>query len=201
MEILDSRFFSQKTLKVAKDLIGCYLMREVDGEVCRYKITETEAYVGPHDMASHSSKGRTARTEVMFAEPGTIYIYMIYGMYFMLNIVTEKKDYPAAVLIRGVLLVDKKSDGLGQLDSLSKLDGPGKLTKALKIDKSLNDKIAIPKNGLWFEAGEHLLLEKSKNNSEKIPKRKFKIKRTKRVGVDYAGPVWAEKDYRFIMEM
>lgn len=201
MEILDSRFFSQKTLKVAKDLIGCYLMREIDGEVCRYKITETEAYVGPHDLASHSSKGRTARTEVMFAEPGTIYIYMIYGMYFMLNIVTEKKDYPAAVLIRGVTYVGNNSRAEGDFDKNKKLNGPGKLTKAIKIDKILNGVMATRNNGLWFEAGEHLLDGKSKNNSEKIPKRKFKIKRTKRVGVDYAGPVWAEKEYRFIMEM
>ncbi len=170
MKYLDETFFGELTLKAAKDLVGCYLCRKVGKKVVRLMVTETEAYIGPHDLASHSSKGRTARTEVMFAEPGTIYVYMIYGMYFMLNIVTEKKDFPSAILIRGV----------------GKYDGPGKLAKALGIDKRLNGLKAEPKNGLWFEPRD--------------PGVRIKIKKSKRVGVEYAGPVWAEKEYRFIWE-
>jgi DNA-3-methyladenine glycosylase len=172
---LDETFFAQKTLKAAKELIGCYLVRRIGKKIERYKITETEAYIGPHDLASHSSKGRTKRTEVMFAEPGTIYIYMIYGMYFMLNIVTEKKDFPAAILIRGA----------------GEYVGPGRLAKALEIDKRLNGLKAIPENGLWFEPRDEPV-------DEKIAK--IKIKKSKRVGVDYAGPIWAEKEYRFVLE-
>ncbi len=170
MSYLDEHFFNQKTRKAAKDLVGCYLVRKIGNKTVRLKITETEAYVGPHDLACHSSKGRTKRTEIMFAEPGTIYIYMIYGMYFMLNIVTEKKDYPAAILIRGA----------------GEYVGPGRLTKALEIDKKINNLKAVPKNGLWFEAREENF--------------KGKIKKSKRVGVSYAGPIWAEKEYRFTLQ-
>lgn len=169
MRHLGSDFFRRKTLKVAQDLIGCYLCRKVGKNVERYLVTEVEAYIGPHDLASHSSKGRTQRTEVMYAEAGTIYVYMIYGMYFMLNIVTEEKEYPAAVLIRGA----------------GKYAGPGRLARALLIDKTLNGKMAVPKNGLWFESREG---------------KRPKIKKLKRVGVDYAGPVWAEKEYRFLLD-
>ncbi len=169
MKYLDESFFSQKTLKAAKDLVGCYLVLKSGDKKVRLMITETEAYVGPHDLASHSSKGRTARTEVMFAEPGTIYIYLIYGMYYMLNIVTEEKNFPAAILIRGV-------EGF---------DGPGKLTKALGITKILNGKKAIPETGLYFEPRD--------------PDFKGTILKSKRIGVDYAGPIWTEKEYRFTL--
>jgi DNA-3-methyladenine glycosylase len=173
MKYLDESFFRQKTLRVARDMVGCFLVLRSGRRTVRLLVTETEAYVGPHDLASHSSKGRTARTEVMFAEPGTVYIYLIYGMYYMLNIVTEEKDFPAAVLIRGV----EDCDG-------TKLDGPGKLTKALGITKRLNGKKAIPENGLWFE-----------------PRgRKIRVRKSKRIGVAYAGPIWAEKKYRFTLE-
>ena len=171
MAYLDENFFAQKTLKAAKDLIGCYLVRKVGKKTHRLLITETEAYIGPHDLACHSSKGRTTRTEIMFGEPGRIYIYMIYGMYFMLNIVTEKKDYPAAILIRGA----------------GEYVGPGRLCKALSIDKKLNGLKAVPKNGLWFEPRDENF------------KSKGKIKKSKRIGVNYAGPIWAEKEYRFVL--
>jgi DNA-3-methyladenine glycosylase len=170
MKYLDETFFAQKTLKAAKELVGCYLVRKIGKKMYRLKIAETEAYVGPHDLASHSSKGRTERTEIMFAEPGTIYIYMIYGMYFMLNIVTEKKGFPAAILIRGA----------------GEWGGPGRLSRALQIDQKLNGKKAVPDNGLWFEPRDENF--------------KVKIKKTKRIGIDYAGPIWAEKEYRFVLE-
>jgi DNA-3-methyladenine glycosylase len=166
---LDQTFFVQKTLKAAKKLVGCYLVRKIGKKIYRIKITETEAYIGPHDLACHSAKGRTKRTEIMYAEPGTIYIYIIYGVYFMLNIVTEKKDFPAAILIRGA----------------GEWVGPGRLAKALEIDKKLNGLKAVPENGLWFEPRDEDF--------------KGKIKKSKRIGIDYAGPIWADKEYRFIL--
>src|SRR3989344_9487559 len=101
--IIKPDFFNRKTLVVAKDLLGKYLVRRYYSTsrkryvVAKEKITEVEAYVGPHDLACHSSRGKTARNEVMFREAGTIYVYFTYGMHWMLNIVTEEKDFPSAV--------------------------------------------------------------------------------------------------------
>ncbi len=169
-KILPKSFFEEKTLTVAKDLIGCFLVRKIDGKDLRFMITETEAYIGPHDLACHSSKGRTPRCEVMFGSAGIIYIYFIYGMHFMLNIVTEKVDYPSAVLIRGI----------------SGISGPGRITKKLEINKNLNGKSLGKKTGLWIE--------------EKNIAFKGKIIRTPRIGVDYSGPIWKEKKYRFLLK-
>lgn len=169
MQVLPHSFFNQDTLAVTEGLIGKVLVREINGEVIRQKITEAEAYVGPYDLACHSARGRTARNEAMFAEAGTIYIYLIYGMYYMLNIVTEEKEFPAAVLIRGT----------------DQVTGPGRLTRALSIDKSLNGKKQGLESGLWFEEGE--LID---------PKR---ILRTPRIGVDYAGDFWSQQPYRFLL--
>lgn len=186
MNYLDATFFNQKTLTVAKKLIGCYLVRKTGDKTLRLKITETEAYVGPHDLACHASKGRTKRTEVLFGEPGTLYVYMIYGMYYMLNVVSEEKEYPAAILIR----------------SAGPYVGPGRLTRALGIDMQLNGKQAIPENGLWFEPCE------SKDKADRARKgqgkkaekgEKTHIQKTKRIGVKYAGLIWAEKEYRFVL--
>lgn len=169
-KIIPREFFNRPTLVVARDLIGKTLVRRIGRQTRRYKITEVEAYVGPHDLACHSSKGRTPRTEVMYGEAGRFYIYFIYGMYWMLNIITED-DCPTGILIRGV-------EGIS---------GPGRVTRALSIDKTLKGKLAIPQTGLWFE-----------DNGEKIPRRK--IKRTPRIGVSYAGPEWSQKPYRFVLE-
>src|SRR5687767_10999766 len=135
MRKLPQSFFNRKTLKVARELIGKYLVREIDGKIIRQKIIETEAYVGPHDLACHSSRGRTPRCEPMFREAGTIYVYFTYGMHWMLNIVTEEKDFPAAVLIRGT----------------ENITGPARLTKTLSIDKKLNKHKLGKKSGLWIE--------------------------------------------------
>jgi DNA-3-methyladenine glycosylase len=137
-------------------------------------ITEVEAYDGFSDEASHASRGKTARNAPMFGEAGRWYIYFTYGMHWMLNIVTGKKDYPAAVLIRA----------LG--NPVTKLNGPAKLTKYLKIDKRFNDKIASHKTGLWIEY-------------RGIKIKKSQIMRAPRIGVDYAGK-WAKKPYRFYVE-
>lgn len=172
---LSGNYFKKTTLWVAKNLLGKTLVRRLPFDSAQGKeklikgiITETEAYVGHCDKASHASRGRTKRTEMMFGEAGTIYVYLIYGMYYCLNIVTEKKDYPAAVLIRGVF-----ADG-------KNLNGPGKVCKYFHIDKTLNGKKLGRKTGLWLKEG-----IKVKN-----------IKTGKRIGVDYAGK-WVKKPWRF----
>jgi len=169
-KVLDEAFFNRKTLNIAPDLLGKYLVRKVGEKIIREKITEVEAYVGAHDLASHSSKGRTERTEVMFGEAGTLYVYLVYGMYWMLNVVTEKKGHPSAILIRGT----------------ESYKGPGVLTRELKITDKLNGKQALKKNGLCFEDSNEKVLRKN-------------IERTPRIGVAYAGPVWANKKYRFLL--
>jgi len=175
-KILSEKFFEGDTKMVAQELLGKFLVRKIGNKKFSAIILETEAYDGFDDKASHASIGKTKRNEVMFGHPGNFYIYLTYGIHFMLNIVTREKDYPAAVLIRGVKL--RGSDVL--------LNGPAKLTKFLKIDKGFNNKKPSMQNGLWFEDGG------IKINSQKIRK-------TPRIGVDYAGPIWASKKLRFIL--
>lgn len=176
-KVLGERFFERPTVEVAQKLLGKYLVRLPAGrQGARRKaitamITEVEAYDGPHDKASHASRGRTARNTPMFGPAGYWYVYFTYGMHWMLNIVTREKGYPAAVLIRGV-------DGM---------NGPGRVTKFLKIDKRFNNKKAAPKSGLWIE-----------NRGVRIPR--GHIKRAARIGVPYAGPVWAKKCWRFYIK-
>ena len=170
MPVLDQAFFARPALTVAKDLIGKYLVRRVNGVETAAVITETEAYIGPHDLACHGSKGRTARTEVMFGPPGCWYVYFIYGIHWMLNVVTDEVGHPAAVLVRGA----------------GDWDGPARLTKALSIDKSLNALPASRASGLWIE-----------DRGFKVPR--GRIERAPRIGVDYAGD-WASKPYRFLMK-
>jgi len=122
---LTRSFFNQPTLDVAKSLLGKQL---VFNHFCGI-ITETEAYIGKDDPACHAAKGKTKRTEVMFGQAGYAYVYFIYGMYHCLNIVTEEEGFPAAVLIRGLLLTSPKS---------FHLDGPGKLCRELDITKAHN---------------------------------------------------------------
>jgi DNA-3-methyladenine glycosylase len=167
--ILAHDYFARPALVVARELIGKFLVRQGDqGEVASL-ISETEAYVGPHDLACHASKGCTARTQVMFGPAGFWYVYLIYGIHWMLNVVTDTQDYPSAVLIRGV----------------GDWDGPGKLTKGLAIDKRLNGQPASPDGGLWIE-----------DRGYRPPR--HRVRRTPRIGVEYSGE-WANKPYRFVL--
>jgi DNA-3-methyladenine glycosylase len=175
--ILTHNFFNRDTRMVAKELLGKFLVRKIGNKEIPVMITETEAYDGPRDKASHASKGKTPRTEVMFGEPGYWYVYLCYGMYDMLNIVTREKGYPAAILIRGAVYKDNNK---------RVLNGPGKLTKFLHIDKTLNRKKADTHSGLWFEDRGVILQEKD-------------IQKTPRIGVMYAGPVWSTKKMRFVL--
>ncbi|MCX7953878.1 MAG: DNA-3-methyladenine glycosylase [Bacteroidales bacterium] len=135
-KILSCDFFLDDVLNICPKLLGKYLVRKIDDKkIIKLIITEIEAYRGEEDLACHASKGRTSRTEVMYQEGGHLYVYLIYGMYYMLNIVTGKKDQPQAILIRGT----------------KEVSGPGRLTKFLKIDKKFNGKKLGVETGLWIE--------------------------------------------------
>ena len=134
---LTESFYHRDCLEVAPDLVGKLLMRRLpDGTILRERIAETEAYRGQEDLACHASKGRTPRTELLYRESGVIYVYLCYGMHWMLNIVTGYVDEPQAVLIRAC------ADGA---------NGPGKLTKRLQIDKAFNDGDITACPELWIE--------------------------------------------------
>lgn len=190
MPRLAKKFFREKTERVARELLGKILVRRIGQKIIAGLITETEAYVGPEDLASHAAKGKTNRTKVMFREAGVWYVYLIYGFYYCLNIVTEEKDYPSAVLIRALEPLEgikymkqrRKTDVLTNLTS-----GPGKLCQALKIDKTFNNASAVEKKSLLFIEDQGIKIS-SKN-----------IIKTKRVGVDYAGE-WKDKLLRFYLK-
>jgi len=126
---LDRAFYDRDTVIVATELLGKYLVHISDGLERIGRIVEDEAYLGPHDLAAHSAKGLTKRTKVMFGPPGVAYVYMIYGMYYCMNVVTEQEGHASAVLLRAVEPV-KNIDGRTQ--------GPGLLCKAMHIDRRLN---------------------------------------------------------------
>lgn len=171
--IILQNFFARDTLKVCSELLGKEIVRRIsDGKPDqRFLITEVEAYDGPEDQASHARFGPTPRARIMFGQAGVIYIYKVYGIHLMLNIITREEGYPSAILIRGT----------------REVQGPGRLTKALQLDMSLNGKLARIENGLWFE-----------NSAISISPPA--ISRHPRIGIDYAGPVWSKKLYRFRLE-
>ncbi len=197
---LNFKFFNRPTLKVAKELLGASLVRRYRGKLIKAMITEVEAYDGFKDKASHASRGLTKRNFLMFGPAGRWYVYFTYGMHWMLNIVTGPKDYPAAVLIRGVVVAPRQARRISKLVSerdqaywpsreTTILNGPARLTKFFKIGKKFNNLPADKKTGLWVENSYKL----------KVNSYKFKVRRAARVGVDYAGPVWAKKKYRFLL--
>jgi DNA-3-methyladenine glycosylase len=138
-EVLSRSYFAGPTVEVARSLIGKYLVRENGHGQIAGKIVEVEAYVGSEDKACHASKGRTQRTDVMFGPPGVAYVYLIYGMYHCLNVVTEGEDFPAAILIRAIEIE-------GRL-----IDGPGRLCREMGIDRTLNRIDLTQGDALWFE--------------------------------------------------
>jgi DNA-3-methyladenine glycosylase len=169
---LQRAFYARGTLTVARELIGKHLVHD-DGRVKRIgRIVETEAYQGPADLAAHSSRGRTARTDVMFGPPGHAYVYFIYGFWYCLNAVTAQEGTPHAVLLRALEPVSAVTD---------KTWGPGLLCRAMGIDRSLN-RADLCGNVLWIER-------------PPAPET-VRIRRSPRIGVDYAGK-WAKKEWRF----
>jgi len=134
--VLRNDFFNRPVQRVARELLGNDLcVIQENGGIIRMTVNETEAYDGEKDLACHASMGKTPRNEVMYGEAGVIYLYLCYGMHWLLNIVCGDNGYPAAVLLRGT----------------NEVKGPGRLTKSLGIDGRLNRKSATRSNGLWFE--------------------------------------------------
>ncbi|MBU1092229.1 DNA-3-methyladenine glycosylase [Patescibacteria group bacterium] len=176
--ILSQQFFARPTLVVAKDLIGKILVRKLSEGIRRYRITEVEAYCGVSDLACHTSKGRTKRTEIMFGPAGYIYVYLIYGMHYCLNFVTAGEDQGEAVLIRAVEPL---------FNTTNSPIGPGRLCKYLQIDKSLNSAKLGRGTGLWVE----------EDNSDAT--RSVSIKSSPRRGIAYAKN-YAKKPWRFYLK-
>lgn len=172
-KVLPRSYFKRPTLQVARSLLGKYLVRKNGRATRAGRIVEVEAYIGTEDRACHASKGRTARTDVMFGPAGVAYIYLIYGMYHCFNIVTERVGYPSAVLIRAV-----EDEHTGAL-----IDGPGRICRFLAIDRALNRVDLTEGNRLWVE-----------DRGGRVAR--LAITAGRRVGVDYAG-VWAKKPWRF----
>ena len=186
MEILTKDFYNRDTLEVARDLLGCEIVRALeDGTQLRCRITETEAYIGRIDKACHAYQyRRTARTETLFAPPGTAYIYLIYGMYHCLNFVTEEEGEPAAVLIRGAVpvangdIIAKNRFGCKEKNMTSYqrknfLNGPGKLCRGLDLTRAQNGlDLTGSAGGLWICRG--------------TPPSPSQIQTGKRIGIDYA---------------
>ena len=179
---LGNNFFKRDTVEVAKNLLGKKIIRNISGNFFCAKIVETEAYLGLEDRACHSYGGNiTKRNEILYKEAGTIYVYLIYGMYNLLNIVTKNENDPEAVLIRAVepienidaMAVNRFGKIYKDLSSYQKknlTNGPGKLTMAMEIDRALNGKILSP-DYLFIVDGEDVR----------------NIIETKRIGIDYAG--------------
>jgi DNA-3-methyladenine glycosylase len=179
---LPRSFYVRPTCEVAIDLLGRRLVRVRDGGVSGdtiavATIVETEAYVGPDDRASHASRGRTKRNEVMFGPPGHAYVYLIYGRYNCLNAVTEPLGFPAAVLIRAAEPVT----GVAQPTS-----GPGRLCRALDIDRSFNGECL---------AGERLFIDAG-DRPVNVARPDSPIGAGPRIGVAYAGE-WADRPWRY----
>lgn len=162
---------NQTAATCARWLLGKFLVRQRTPDDLEARlITEVEAYDGENDLACHARAGRTARTDVLYAAPGFWYVYLCYGIHEMLNLVVGPAGWPAAVLIRGV----------------EDLPGPGRVTRHLGIDRALNRAPATPASGLWLE-----------DRDVRVPR--GRVKATPRVGVDYAGPIWAAKPWRFVL--
>ncbi|GIK41783.1 MAG: DNA-3-methyladenine glycosylase [Chloroflexota bacterium] len=199
MIVLQQEFYARPTLTVARELLGQRLVRELDGQRLSGLIVETEAYIGPDDSASHAYRKRNSdRAQVMFGPPGRTYVYFIYGMYFMLNLVTEAEGFPAAVLIRAI----EPQEGIdhmqtnrfpsprltcprmGVASSMPRLtNGPAKLCQALRIDKKLNNWDLTQGQALWLEAAPTIPADA--------------ITTGPRIGIDYAQPEDRAAPWRF----
>ena len=172
---INKNFYTKPVLWMAKNLLGKYIVRRFGKKIFSGKIIETELYAGPKDKASHAYKGKiTARNKIEYGPGGFIYIYMVYGMYWQLNIVAGKKESPECVLIRA-------------LDSGKEASGPGKLCNYLKLDKSFYGENLFKSKRIWLE-----------DRGEKI--NSSQISATARIGIDYAGPYWSRRKWRFVLK-
>lgn len=175
MRKLPRSFYDRDTVLVARELLGKYLVHHSRGVGRIGRIVEVEAYLGPHDLAAHSARGRTERTQVMFGPPGHAYVYLIYGIYHCMNVVTERAGHASAVLLRAVEPVQGVE---------GRTCGPGLLCRAMKIDRRLNA---------------HDLLSDDFYIAAPPASAPIKIIKRPRIGVDYAGR-WAKRYLRFYIQ-
>jgi DNA-3-methyladenine glycosylase len=168
-------FYTRPTLKVAEEILGKYIVRKIGKRKLDGKIIEVEAYIGPQDKASHAYRGKiTSRNRAEYFVGGHIYIYLVYGMYWQLNISTSKEGKPECLLIRAL--------DLGKL-----ADGPGKVCRYLKLDKSFYGEDLTKSKRIWLE-----------DRGGKVKKSQIIV--SKRIGIDYAGPYWARRKWRFCLK-
>lgn len=175
MPKLPRAFYDRDTVTVARELLGKLLVHRVAEKELIGRIVEVEAYIGPHDLASHSSKGLTERTRIMFGPPGHAYVYLIYGMHHCMNVVTEREGHGAAVLLRAIEPIKNISE---------RTNGPGLLSRAMQIDRRLNN---------------HDLCSDDFFIADASDSKPFKTVKRPRVGVDYAGN-WAKRHLRFYIK-
>ncbi len=175
MQMLPRTFYDRDTIVVARELLGKHLVQVSDGVERIGRIVEVEAYLGPHDRAAHSARGLTPRTKIMFGPPGHAYVYLIYGMYHCMNVVTQPEGVASAVLLRAVEPVQNVE---------GRTQGPGLLCQALHLDKRLNGHDLLSDDLYIADPGEPA---------------GFAIVKRPRIGVDYAGP-WARKLLRFYIK-
>ncbi len=186
VKVLSREFYNRSTLKVARELIGARLVRILDGQKLVGIITETEAYISEKDLACHAKAGRTPRTAVMYGPPGHAYIYFTYGNHWMLNVVTERENFPAAVLIRAIQPIDGIEIMLKRRSGRDTF-GPGKLTQAMGITKSENGlDLTVSGSGLWIEAG--------------ISVPNSLVTKGPRVGLNSTPEPWLSKPWRFLVK-
>ena len=179
-------FYNRSTLKVARDLIGARLVRILEGQKLVGLITENEAYISQNDLACHAKAGLTPRTAVMFGEPGHAYVYFTYGNHWMLNVVTEREGFPAAVLIRAIQPIEGVEIMLARRNGRDTF-GPGKLCQAMGITKTENGiDLTRKAGGLWIEEGVNV------PNSL--------VTKGPRVGLNNTPEPWLSKPWRFLIK-
>lgn len=171
--LLDRAFYARPAEAVARGLLGAYLVHQAPAGRAAGRIVEVEAYVGPHDQASHARRGPTPRNRVMYGPPGHAYVYLIYGVSCLFNVICGRQGYPAGVLVRAL----EPAEG-----ATLATDGPGKLTRALGITLAENT-VDLVGGRLWIERRD---------------RRRVTIATTARINVDFAGPEWSAAPLRFV---
>ena len=191
MSVIARDFYARSALEVARDLLACRLVRQLDGVRLAGLIMETEAYQGEDDLGCHAAAGRTPRTAVMYGPPGHAYVYFTYGLHWLLNAVTDNEGTPAAVLIRAI----QPEEGIDlmtnnrpfQAMKRSWTDGPAKLTQALGITGDFNGvDLCSQTCGLWIETGEAIQDDE--------------VERTPRVGLNTVPEPWKSIPWRFVVQ-
>lgn len=211
---LPRKFYTQPTLKVCREILGKYIVRVWRGKKIVGRIVEVEAYIGPEDKASHAVGGKiTKRNIAEYMIGGHVYIYLVYGMYWQFNISTGKVGRPECVLIRAVEpIIDSKnpkfkirnSKQIPNTKCLKPASGPGKLCQWLRLDKSFYGEDLTTSKRLWLKDPTPVGLVKPTQLVQSRLGRWSRLPRTQiavspRIGIDYAGPVWAKKPWRFYL--